>query len=246
MNELIKFENASFGNSVSAHELYIGLGLDLKNWSRWYVANIEKSEFFKEGADWEGFLLMTNGNETKDFSVSIEFAKHIAMQSRSEKSHEYRNYMIDCEKRSTSNFPALPDFTNPAIAARAWADEVEAKQLALATVAERDATIERKDDLIIASNEASIKAGEVMVREFCKSNDLIDIGEHKFYDWMRDQGILLKNSREPYQKYVELGYLVWKPSEERHGGKFRYSLRITARGKVWLAAKYMAFLDTQI
>ena len=74
----------------------------------------------------------------------------------------------------------------------------------------------------------------------------IDIGEHKFYDWMRDQGILLKNSREPYQKYVELGYLVWKPSEERHGGKFRYSLRITARGKVWLAAKYMAFLDTQI
>jgi phage regulator Rha-like protein len=31
---------------------------------------------------------------------------------------------------------ALPDFTNPAIAARAWADEVEAKQIAIATKAE--------------------------------------------------------------------------------------------------------------
>ena len=36
-------------------------------------------------------------------------------------------------------------------------------------------TIAVKDDLIIASNEASIKAGEILVREFVKSQDLINI-----------------------------------------------------------------------
>lgn len=102
--------------------------------------------------------------------------------------------------------------------------------------------IQSKDLLLIASNEASIKAGEVMVREFVKSNDLIDIGQNNFYDWLKEQNIIMEH-REPYQKYVNLGYLRWKPSSEEHGGKIRHQLMITPRGKVWLAAKYMAWLD---
>lgn len=102
--------------------------------------------------------------------------------------------------------------------------------------------IDNKDKLLIASNEASIKAGEVMVREFVKSNDLIDIGQNHFYDWLKEQNIIMEH-REPYQKYVNLGYLRWKPSLEEHGGKIRHQLMITPRGKVWLAAKYMAWLD---
>jgi len=39
--------------------------------------------------------------------------------------------MTELENRATAIRPTLPDFTNPAIAARAWADEVEAKQAAL-------------------------------------------------------------------------------------------------------------------
>jgi len=103
--------------------------------------------------------------------------------------------------------------------------------------------IEVKNGLIIASNEASIKAGEILVREFVKSVDIVDIGEKKFYQWMRDQGYLLKNSCQPYQPFVNRGLFTWKPSEEQYGGKYRYTLRITPRGKVWLAAKYLAFLD---
>ena len=116
------------------------------------------------------------------------------------------------------------------------AKKIEQQQLQLQT----------KDELILASNEASIKAGEILVREFVKANDIIDLGEHQFYEWMRDQGYILKASREPYQKYVKLGYFTWKPTEEKHGGEFRYTLRITPRGKVWLAARYMAYLDQEM
>jgi len=103
-----------------------------------------------------------------------------------------------------------------------------------------------KDDLIVASNEASVKAGEILVREFVKSVDIIDIGEKLFFQWMCDQKYLMKGSRQPYQQCVARGIFTWKPTEELHGGKYRYTLRITPRGKVWLAAKYMAYLDMGI
>jgi anti-repressor protein len=34
-----------------------------------------------------------------DFAISLDFAKHIAMMARTEKSHEYRNYFIACEQK---------------------------------------------------------------------------------------------------------------------------------------------------
>jgi len=107
----------------------------------------------------------------------------------------------------------------------------------------KDQSIAQKDQYIVASNEASIKAGEILVREFVKSNDLIDLGEKQFYEWMREQGFILKESREPYQRYVKLGHFTWKPTREVIGGKFRYTLRITPRGKIWLAGKYLDYLD---
>jgi len=88
-------------------------------------------------------------------------------------------------------------------------------------------------------------SGEVLVRQFCKSNDMIDIGQNKFFDWMKEQNFIMPN-REPYQKYVNLGYFRWKPSLEEFGGKIRHQLMITPRGKIFLAAKYMSYLDKDL
>jgi len=84
---------------VRAKELYLGLELNKAHWSRWYPTNIEKNEFFLENEDWIGLTTMENGNETKDFEISLEFAKHISMMARTKKSHEYRNYFLDLEKQ---------------------------------------------------------------------------------------------------------------------------------------------------
>ncbi|SQB33430.1 antA/AntB antirepressor family protein [Clostridium cochlearium] len=99
MNDLINIQNKDGKQLVSAKELYIGLGLNRAVWSRWYVTNIEKNEFFKENIDWVGVQHNVEGNETMDFAITLEFAKHIAMMARTEKSHEYRNYFIECEKK---------------------------------------------------------------------------------------------------------------------------------------------------
>ena len=100
MNELIKIQTNEQGQQlVSARELYLGLGLNKAVWKRWHTSNIINNEYFKENEDWVGFNIMLNGNETQDFAISLDFAKHIAMMARTEKSHEYRNYFIQCERK---------------------------------------------------------------------------------------------------------------------------------------------------
>jgi len=114
---------------------------------------------------------------------------------------------------------------------------------ALQLAADQQKQLEYKDELIIASNEASIKAGEVIIREFVKSTDIIEVGEKLFYKWLRDQKIILMHSNEPYQHYVTRGFFTYRPSDEKINGKYRHTIRITPRGKVWLAAKYMKLQD---
>lgn len=100
MNELIKLNTSESGKkTVSAKELYEGLGLNKAAWSRWSKANIQCNEYFKEEFDWLGVQQMVEGNETMDFEISLEFAKHIAMMAKSKKSHQYRNYFLECEKQ---------------------------------------------------------------------------------------------------------------------------------------------------
>lgn len=74
--------------------------MDKSQWSRWNKSNIVEHEFFKEGVDWVGFDIMSNGNETRDFAITIEFAKHIAMMAKTQRAHDYRNYFIECEKKA--------------------------------------------------------------------------------------------------------------------------------------------------
>ncbi|MFT8352170.1 ORF6C domain-containing protein [Clostridium saccharoperbutylacetonicum] len=111
MKELIKLNTSEGGKkTVSAKELYLGLDLNEKNWSRWYPTNITNNEFFREGYDWRrvGYILegslhndenSKGGRPSIDFEISLEFAKHIAMMARTEKSHQFRNYFLMCEAK---------------------------------------------------------------------------------------------------------------------------------------------------
>lgn len=80
MNELIKIITNEQGQRlVSARELYLGLGLNKSQWSRWYPNNVQKNDFFNENIDWIGVRHDVEGNETMDFAIFLDFAKHIAM-----------------------------------------------------------------------------------------------------------------------------------------------------------------------
>lgn len=92
MNELIKITEKNGKQVVSAKELYLGLGLDKSNWSRWSKVNIEEDKFFNESEDWARLKddsdnqLVTNPNKVSyDYVITLDFAKHLAMMARTEK-----------------------------------------------------------------------------------------------------------------------------------------------------------------
>jgi len=231
MNNLIEIKKDFVGNKsgVSARDLYLGLGLHKAHWSKWSKQNIENNEFFIENENWHGFTLEVNGNETKDYAITIDFAKHISMQAKTENSHKYRDYMIECEKPLT-----LEELSLQAIQGLTKKIEQQKRQ------------IESKNQLIIASNEASIKAGEISVREFVKTNDAINIGSNKFLDWLRGNNIIMQHSRQPMQVYVDNGWLTWKFSKEEINGEKRRELKVTPRGQLQLAKKYLTYRTVKL
>ncbi len=99
MKEIIKIQtNADGKKAVSAKEMYVGLGLAAAAWNRWALKNIERNTYAVEGIDWIGFNLMLNGNKTKDYILTLDFAKKLCMQARTQRGEDMRNYFLEVER----------------------------------------------------------------------------------------------------------------------------------------------------
>ena len=96
---MIKIEKRGDTECVSAHELYAFLGYDKWQWARLYQTNIENNEFAVKNVDYQTLDIMSNGNSTKDFALTIDFAKEISMLARNEKGKQARLYFIACEQK---------------------------------------------------------------------------------------------------------------------------------------------------
>ncbi len=112
-------------NSVSARDLYLDLGLNKAHWVRWSEQNIIENDFFKDGRDYMGFTIMVNGNETRDFAVSMIMAQHIAMMAKTQRAHDYRNYFIECEKAAKGSALKFDHLSPEVIAALKQARTVQ-------------------------------------------------------------------------------------------------------------------------
>jgi anti-repressor protein len=149
--------------SVNGRDLhaFLGVARDFPTWMRDRIDTYS----FSEGADYEVFPETgenpAGGRPAKNYALSIDMAKELAMVERTPKGQQVRLYFIECEKRAkAAAITALPDFTNPAVAARAWADQCEGRAIAeqrLLDVEPKAAAYDRfanSDGLIVISNAA--------------------------------------------------------------------------------------------
>ena len=133
------------------------------------------------------------------------------------------------ELEKNQMFAGLPDFTNPIIAARAWADEVEKKQIA------EQQLIEQRPKVIFAdaveTSKTTILVGEMA--KILKQNGVKDMGQNRFFSYLREHGFLIKRSgtdkNMPTQKSMEMGLFEIK---ERSLVNPDGSVRITKTPKI--------------
>jgi phage anti-repressor protein len=110
MTELIKLHTRDEQQVISAKELYEFLGLHKANWKRWYETNIINNSFAFENWDWWKTIISPNHNESVDYWVTLDFAKRLTMQTRSESGEIVRRYFLDCERKLQEVKNAVQEF----------------------------------------------------------------------------------------------------------------------------------------
>lgn len=103
--ELVKISQVQVGgqnvNAVNARDLHKALD-SKKDFSSWIKARIEKLGLV-ESRDYEVFTQivenLSGGRPAKEYVVSIDIAKHLAMIEMTDKGRQVREYFIECEKK---------------------------------------------------------------------------------------------------------------------------------------------------
>lgn len=94
---------------TTAKKLYAFLGLNPAHYARWAKNNISNNQFAIKNVDFEPFTINgeCGGQATKDYKLSSEFAKKLAMASNSPRGEEARDYFIKVENKLKESLTAI-------------------------------------------------------------------------------------------------------------------------------------------
>lgn len=101
--------------------------------------------------------------------------------------------------------------------------------------------IEQDKPLVEFANQVSCSSDSILVREFCKilADENIKIGQNKLYEWLRDNGFVLKGNTEPTQKSInmELFECIERVVKTPYGDKITITSKITGKGQIYFTEK---------
>lgn len=102
MNELINITTTTINNeevnAVNARELWQQLG-SKQQFSHWILDRVEKYGF-EEGRDFLINLSKSHGRPSKEYFISLDMAKELAMVENNEQGRKIRQYFIEVEKNA--------------------------------------------------------------------------------------------------------------------------------------------------
>jgi phage anti-repressor protein len=110
-NELIQIQAINGEQLIDGRELHEFLSVKTK-FTQWFSIRINEYKF-KENIDFFASQKIEaknsrGGHNSKDFMLTLDMAKELAMIERNEKGRQIRQYFIACEKKLRSQIEALP------------------------------------------------------------------------------------------------------------------------------------------
>jgi len=142
----------------------------------------------------------------------------------------------DAKVNQPATVATLPDFSNPAAAARAWAEQFEQReQLELENRAQASA-------LALAAPKAEFvdryvdSTGNKGFRQVAK---LLKANEARFREFLEDEKIMYKLGGEwtPYQQHIDAGRFVVKTGVSESDHAYNHA-KFTPKGIEWIAAQW--------
>ena len=223
MNELIKISsNENDEQVVSARDLHKGLGLK-KRFSVWWEQNSKQLIEHEDFMGVPGGTPITNGNGRTqildDYFLTIDTAKHLAMQSQTEKGREYRTYFIQVEKAWNSPDMVMKRALQIADK-RVIALQIENNHLNL-ELAEAN---KKLPFLEWALQTKGLVTPTIIAKKYGKTAIWLN-------DWLHKQGVQFKQGKcwVLYKKYDDKGYsdTIFSPTDIDH---LHPSMKWTVKG----------------
>lgn len=146
----------------------------------------------------------------------------------------------EMEARLKNNALALPDFTNPAEAARAWAEQFEKCNKA-------EQQLKAAEPKVIFADAVSASDTTILIGDLAKliKQNGHAIGQKRLFQWLRENGFLIKRQgadyNSPTQYAMELGLFKIKETAITHSdGHVTVSktVKVTGKGQQYFINKF--------
>ncbi len=177
-----------------------------------------------DGEHYESFVVQnSNKTETEYLKLNEDQCKLVAMRE----SKSVRRAVLEELKRIHPESPSLPDFSNPADAARAWAEQFELKQAAQEALAIAAPKAEFVDRYVDGSG----------LKGFRQVAKLLGAKENELREFLVDSKIQYRLGGEwcAYQNHIDAGRFQVRTGTSSHSDHVYNEAKFTPKGVAWLA-----------
>ncbi len=123
----------------------------------------------------------------------------------------------ELENNTRKNEIVMPNFSNPAEAARAWADQYEQRLKLEAKAREYAPKVEFFESVAESKDAVEMKA-------VSSTLNYVAVGRNKLFAILREQKVLQSNNI-PYQKYIDAGYFRTIETKKNCGTEVRIFIK---------------------
>lgn len=210
---------------VDARNLYEFLDLSRRQFSRWAKINILENPF-AEG-EYMTFDIMSNGNKTTNYYLTVPFAKKLSMQAKTVMGEKAREYFLKCESKLVEKKPKQ-------------LSRIELLEMAMDSERQRlklEHELEQAKPAIEFTKTVSNAINSITIQEFAK---ICGTGRIRMFTWLRENEYLMQNN-QPYQRYLENGYFKFvEKSYQKNGEDYVYfQTLVTGKGQINIQKKWL-------
>lgn len=177
----------------------------------------------------------SNGKSNKQYLLSKDAVLDLITGYSLPHRHAVNQRWQELEQKQQCQFQ-LPDFTNPAEAAIAWADQWKRRELAEQSVLRLEQKIDEDTPKVLLADALLESNGGIRIGDFAKaSHDTYGLGRNKMYKKLREWK-LLDNRNIPYQTCLnsEWMYTVERPFSAEDYSGINIQVWVTPKGQKYI------------
>lgn len=202
--------------------------------------------------------IRTPGGKQDMLIVSEPGLYSLVLRSRKPEAKAFKRWIVHeviPSIRRTGGYGALalPNFRNPAEAARAWADKEEQRLLEEQKRLALEQKMEEVRPKVVFAESIEVAKTSILVGEMAKlikQATGYDIGQNRFFEWLRNRGYLHKDGSQtnmPTQRSMDAGWMEIKEGTRiGSSGESRITRtpKITGRGQIYFINLFKKMVES--